>query len=79
MNLRPSGYEPDELPGCSTPRYTMQGGMYLTLAIVDRVAEPNVTSEGCCRNAIRLTAAGALGRTFCAVGLYQLFCPCEPS
>ena len=23
MNLRPSGYEPDELPGCSTPR---QGG-----------------------------------------------------
>ena len=21
MNLRPSGYEPDELPGCSTPRY----------------------------------------------------------
>ena len=23
MNLRPSGYEPDELPGCSTPRYTI--------------------------------------------------------
>ena len=22
MNLRPSGYEPDELPGCSTPRKT---------------------------------------------------------
>jgi hypothetical protein len=22
LNLRPSGYEPDELPGCSTPRYT---------------------------------------------------------
>ena len=22
MNLRPSGYEPDELPGCSTPRQT---------------------------------------------------------
>ena len=21
MNLRPSGYEPDELPGCSTPRF----------------------------------------------------------
>ena len=21
MNLRPSGYEPDELPGCSTPRH----------------------------------------------------------
>ena len=22
MNLRPSGYEPDELPSCSTPRYS---------------------------------------------------------
>ena len=21
LNLRPSGYEPDELPDCSTPRY----------------------------------------------------------
>ena len=21
MNLRPSGYEPDELPGCSIPRH----------------------------------------------------------
>ncbi len=23
LNLRPSGYEPDELPGCSTPRYVL--------------------------------------------------------
>ena len=23
MNLRPPGYEPDELPGCSTPRYSL--------------------------------------------------------
>ena len=23
MNLRPSGYEPDELPGCSTPRFVV--------------------------------------------------------
>ncbi|VFU10664.1 protein of unknown function [Methylocella tundrae] len=23
LNLRPSGYEPDELPGCSTPRHSM--------------------------------------------------------
>ena len=23
MNLRPSGYEPDELPNCSTPRYIL--------------------------------------------------------
>ena len=25
MNLRPSGYEPDELPGCSTPRQVVAG------------------------------------------------------
>src|SRR4051812_8898262 len=24
LNLRPSGYEPDELPDCSTPRYHLQ-------------------------------------------------------
>ncbi|MGZ2441981.1 hypothetical protein ACVI55_004417 [Sinorhizobium medicae] len=24
LNLRPSGYEPDELPGCSTPRYCVR-------------------------------------------------------
>ena len=23
LNLRPSGYEPDELPGCSTPRQSL--------------------------------------------------------
>ena len=27
MNLRPSGYEPDELPGCSTPRPGRVGGV----------------------------------------------------
>ena len=26
LNLRPSGYEPDELPGCSTPRYCSSAG-----------------------------------------------------
>ncbi len=25
LNLRPSGYEPDELPDCSTPRQRMKG------------------------------------------------------
>ena len=25
LNLRPSGYEPDELPGCSTPRRELVG------------------------------------------------------
>ena len=26
LNLRPPGYEPDELPGCSTPRYEIGAG-----------------------------------------------------
>ena len=26
LNLRPSGYEPDELPGCSTPRQRRTDG-----------------------------------------------------
>jgi len=25
LNLRPSGYEPDELPGCSIPRLDVGG------------------------------------------------------
>ena len=29
MNLRPSGYEPDELPGCSTPRHQKCSGLLL--------------------------------------------------
>ena len=33
MNLRPSGYEPDELPGCSTPR---------------RDAVPGLLCRACC-------------------------------
>ena len=28
LNLRPSGYEPDELPGCSTPRQGVWIGMW---------------------------------------------------
>ena len=31
LNLRPSGYEPDELPGCSTPRY---GWLVLSVVLV---------------------------------------------
>jgi hypothetical protein len=28
LNQRPSGYEPDELPGCSTPRLNYVGTAY---------------------------------------------------
>jgi hypothetical protein len=39
LNLRPSGYEPDELPGCSTPRYKVFALRQNTGA----------TPFGCCR------------------------------
>ena len=29
LNLRPLGYEPNELPGCSTPHFQYYGGMSL--------------------------------------------------
>ena len=35
LNLRPSGYEPDELPNCSTPRYHimfLRNGTYYTIS-----------------------------------------------
>ena len=38
LNLRPSGYEPDELPDCSTPRYEINGWRWIrtTEAICSR-------------------------------------------
>ena len=38
LNLRPSGYEPDELPGCSTPRRFCIGLMRYSLDLVLRWA-----------------------------------------
>ena len=29
LNLRPSGYEPDELPDCSTPRYYLTNYIHI--------------------------------------------------
>ena len=38
LNLRPSGYEPDELPGCSTPRHrTAVSYTHLTLPTTNSV------------------------------------------
>ena len=33
LNLRPSGYEPDELPSCSTPRQIITIKLYAVLTI----------------------------------------------
>ena len=32
LNQRPSGYEPDELPDCSTPRHKKYGAAYIILS-----------------------------------------------
>ena len=50
MNLRPSGYEPDELPDCSTPRYgciacSPQTFIRLRGLLFDRFAEVFCGSE----------------------------------
>ena len=44
LNLRPSGYEPDELPGCSTPRHQENGpfvqpGAFL-IFVCPRIKDP---------------------------------------
>ena len=38
MNLRPSGYEPDELPGCSTPRQTKKPPLGVSPAAAFEIA-----------------------------------------
>ncbi len=45
LNLRPSGYEPDELPGCSTPRWV-------------RLVGPRVGARGRCSTIASRCAAG---------------------
>ena len=50
MNLRPSGYEPDELPGCSTPRQTKKPPLGVSPAaafeIVNGLFETPVSKPG---------------------------------
>ena len=52
MNLRPSGYEPDELPDCSTPRRAKHGstepeliGESASRERTRRAAQPTDTSQ----------------------------------
>ena len=39
LNLRPSGYEPDELPNCSTPRYRIVCCLSISLIIIVQLPE----------------------------------------
>ena len=38
LNLRPSGYEPDELPDCSTPRYLIMCITLIKLSFVVKLS-----------------------------------------
>ena len=46
MNLRPSGYEPDELPGCSTPRYPIFPTGKISLFLPEQIAEGDLSPLG---------------------------------
>ena len=43
LNLRPSGYEPDELPGCSTPRYPIFPTGKISLFLPEQIAEGDLS------------------------------------
>ena len=57
LNLRPSGYEPDELPDCSTPRY------YLLLLLYSIFSRISIVFNG--RRWIRTTEASCSRFTVC--------------
>ena len=72
MNLRPSGYEPDELPGCSTPRkvgrYGVLRGWIWRDVIVRAVSR---TGGGLLSRALRhsiIAAGGFNGRVRDGIG-----------
>ena len=46
MNLRPSGYEPDELPGCSTPRHCLDDPAYKKASLLKKKTLPKPDRVG---------------------------------
>src|SRR5690554_1569908 len=48
LNLRPSGYEPDELPGCSTPRQLCLRTLpAISLALASKAKRPLCVAAFC--------------------------------
>ena len=81
MNLRPSGYEPDELPGCSTPRRGRRavGGWRLavgrkSLATANADWRLPTTLERCRRTSKEADGSRRGKRTFLA-GLAATYSP----
>jgi hypothetical protein len=71
LNLRPSGYEPDELPGCSTPRYIVALRLEGALVLMSLLAFGSSIED------LRLGLGGLARMLSCCVwfhGIEHLLC-----
>ena len=71
MNLRPSGYEPDELPDCSTPH--QEGRAFYKRMLRAAIAKV-APADGDPRGAPPVSPCGAPQRASCAAALAPLLC-----
>ena len=58
MNLRPSGYEPDELPGCSTPRHHVVLVVPACERLVLSTSRVSIWTAGCSTRLMFVSFAG---------------------
>src|SRR5579863_8708615 len=77
LNLRPSGYEPDELPGCSTPRrWNAEDGRRRTVELAVSVVRRPSAAVAMEEEALRLRRRGE--RRYFPPGvfrrLFSVFC-----
>ena len=69
MNLRPSGYEPDELPGCSTPRQWKRE-VVVVLVFAGLAATYSSAPLGAVPSALRVfTAEFGMGSGVCPLAM----------
>ncbi len=87
-NLRPSGYEPDELPDCSTPHYHVHYTPMGTRVSRNRVASLSFDPRRQLRSSVRfsVTQCGCLTLTECSRyhklrkrGCFRITCLCNPT
>jgi hypothetical protein len=76
LNLRPSGYEPDELPGCSTPRQRLGAvGSITTASIKRKFSVLGRPGDDLLSHVLRQSTIGAKvfdGRVRDGIGSYHL-------
>src|SRR3546814_4048833 len=66
LNLRPSGYEPDELPDCSTPRLMCEIIAYFAPARSRRPASTRHQRTGCRHNSRASDSAASCSSSACS-------------